>query len=216
MAFRSVVSVLGSVVVRSFSTNSRPALRAGNDTTATGATGLTHHSRQNRSLRRFRWLILGSRVLRFPFSLLPKGQLPQLPRPPSMVAGIGGPIRMAEPLLHLGRLLVALDRPLIGGQLPAFGLPSPLACAPRPPLGLLGPYHRLRALAVTPHGPFPGVSQPTKSTHPMMATRCPFGKVRAGVVPQPMSFLSQWGHSEIQLKASPGVTATGRPSVTPG
>jgi hypothetical protein len=36
-AFRSVVSVLVSFVGRSFSTNSRPALRAGNDTTVTGA-----------------------------------------------------------------------------------------------------------------------------------------------------------------------------------
>jgi hypothetical protein len=80
-------------------------------------TGLTHHPSQNRSLRRRRWLILSGRGLRFPFPLLPKGQLPQLPRPPSMLAGIGRPTGMAEPLLHRGRLLVALDHPLMGGQL---------------------------------------------------------------------------------------------------
>ena len=55
-AFRSVVSVLVSFVVRSFSTNSRPALRAaacggrpraGSDTTATDGTGLTFHPEES-------------------------------------------------------------------------------------------------------------------------------------------------------------------------
>jgi len=50
-----------------------------------------------------------------------------------MVAGSGGPIRMAEPLVHLGRLLVAHDRQRMGGQLPAFGRPSPLTGDPRQP-----------------------------------------------------------------------------------
>ena len=72
---------------------------------------------QNRSLRRFRWSISARRQLRFRLSLFPKGQLSQLPRLPSMLASIGRPIGMAEPLLQLGCLLVALDRPLMGGQL---------------------------------------------------------------------------------------------------
>jgi hypothetical protein len=93
------------------------------------ATGATHPPGQNRSLRRFRWLILAGRQLRFPFPLLPKGRLSQLPRVLSMLAGISGPIGMAEPLLQLGRLLVPLDRPLMGGQLPALGYQRPFTRA---------------------------------------------------------------------------------------
>jgi hypothetical protein len=38
-----------------------------------------------------------------------------------MLAGVGRPVRVAQPLLELGRPLVQLDRPLVGGQLPLLG-----------------------------------------------------------------------------------------------
>jgi hypothetical protein len=116
-------------------------------------------------------LILTGRGASFPFPLLAKGQFLQLSGPPSMLAGIGRPIGMAEPLLHCGRLLMALDRPLMGGQLPALGLPRPLPRAPHPPLGLFGPDHRLVAVAATLHNRPAVVSKPATSTHPMMATK---------------------------------------------
>jgi hypothetical protein len=114
---------------------------------------------------------LAGRGLRFPFLLLPKGQLPQLPRPPPrMLAGSGRPIEMAEPLLDRGRMLVALDRPLMGGQLPALRPQRPLPRGPHPPLGLFYPDHRLVAVTSTLHNRPAVVSKPANSTHPMMAT----------------------------------------------
>ena len=68
-----------------------------------------------------------------------------------MLAGIGRPIGMAEPLLHRGRLLMALDRPLMGGQLPTLGHQRPRTCAPHALLGLPDPDHRLVAVAATLH-----------------------------------------------------------------
>jgi hypothetical protein len=56
-----------------------------------------------------------------------------------MLAGIGRPIGMAEPLLHRGRLLMALDRPLMGGQLPTLGHQRQRTCAPHALLGLPDP-----------------------------------------------------------------------------
>lgn len=58
---------------------------------------------------------------------------------------------MTEPLLHRGRLLMALDRPLMGGQLPALSPQRPLPRDPHPPLGLLDPGHRLITVAATLH-----------------------------------------------------------------
>src|SRR3712207_2687421 len=62
----------------------------------------------------------------------------QLSRMPGMLAGSGCPVGMAQPLLELGRLLVAVDRPFMGGQLSALGRPRPLTRADRVLLALLG------------------------------------------------------------------------------
>jgi len=55
-----------------------------------------------------------------------KGLLVQLPRMPSMFASAGRPIRVPQPLLQRRRLVMAADRPLVGGQLPLLGQQVPL------------------------------------------------------------------------------------------
>jgi hypothetical protein len=88
-------------------------------------------------------LILAGRGLRFPFSLLPKGQLPQLPRVVGMSASIGRPVRVTQTLLQLGRLLMHLDRSGMRRQLPALGQRSSLTSAGRLLMCLGGPTGRL-------------------------------------------------------------------------
>jgi hypothetical protein len=118
LAFRSVVSVLVRFVGRSFSTNSRPALRAASGRPPARqphdghrATGLTHHPGQNQWLRRRSWLVLAGRRPFLLFPLLLKRQLVPFPSVVSMGAGGGRPIGMAEPVLQLGRLVVQHGRP---------------------------------------------------------------------------------------------------------
>src|SRR4029450_962033 len=55
-----------------------------------------------------------------------------------MFAGSGRPVGVAQPVLELGRLLMAVDRPRMGGQLSAFGRLHPLTSADRKVLALLG------------------------------------------------------------------------------
>src|SRR5829696_1668310 len=78
-----------------------------------------------------------------PFLQLPNGQLTQLSRMPAVLTSCGCPIWMAEPFLELGRLLVAVDRPLMGGQLPALGPPCPLTSTAQLLLALLAADRRL-------------------------------------------------------------------------
>jgi hypothetical protein len=68
-----------------------------------------------------------------------------------MLAGIGGPIGMAEPVLHFGCLLVPLDRPLVGSQLPALGHQRPFTRARQPLPGRLDRARRLAVAAATLH-----------------------------------------------------------------
>jgi hypothetical protein len=114
-----------------------------------------------------------------------------------MLAGIGGPIGMAEPLLQLGCLLVPLDGPLMGGQLPALGYQRPFTRARQPLLGLLGPARRL-------------VAAPTLHDHPRSCEQA--GQFDA----------SEHGHQAAARQASlgsfppNGATSTRAAKTTPG
>jgi hypothetical protein len=53
--------------------------------------------------------------------LLLQGALVELPGVLGVLAGVGRPVGVAQPLLQRGRLLVELDRPDVRGQLPPLG-----------------------------------------------------------------------------------------------
>jgi hypothetical protein len=53
--------------------------------------------------------------------LLLEGALVELAGVLDVLAGVGRPVGLAQPLMERGRLLVQLDRPGVGGQLPPLG-----------------------------------------------------------------------------------------------
>jgi hypothetical protein len=79
--------------------------------------------------------------LAVPFLLAPlcKRQALELPRMLGMPRSLGGPVRVTETLLQLGRLLMQLDRSGVRRQLPALGQRSPLTSAGRMLAGVRGP-----------------------------------------------------------------------------
>jgi len=70
---------------------------------------------------------------------------------PGMLAGSGCPVWVAQSFLDLGRLLVAVDCPVMGGQLSALGQPRPLTGTAQVLLALLGAGRRL-IVVVLVHG----------------------------------------------------------------
>jgi hypothetical protein len=87
--------------------------------------------RADRGMRSIRWSWMARRrsastmaaIRRTGFlrRLLLEGALVELAGVLDVLAGVGRPVGLAQPLLERGRLLVQLDRPGVGGQLPPLG-----------------------------------------------------------------------------------------------
>ena len=75
----------------------------------------------------------------FLLALLLKRQALELPRVLGMPTRLGGPLRVTETFLQLGRLLMQLDRSGGRRQFPALGQRSSLTSAGRMLADLLGP-----------------------------------------------------------------------------
>jgi hypothetical protein len=111
---------------------------------------------------------------------------------PGMLAGSGCPVWMTQPLLDLGRLLVADDRPLMGGQLSALGQSHPLTSTDRALLALLGPGRGVVTVVLV-HGRLRSFEQVGRDYRsPSMATSGRLGKYASPLMDDELPQRASW------------------------